>query len=302
MSLSNTAKNSPVPVIYARKSVGQSDAESCEAQIEQCQAYLKRIGIDPSTFVVITDKAMSSSDRPGYARVQELWKAKRLATLVVFSLDRLGRTDGVINVIRDIIFAGTQVIVVDIALSTDRPGWEDLVRMASMSDRSTSQRLGQRVCLVQRRMALSGRVPTKPIAGYTVVTDGGRKKLVIDEAGAVVIRGMFERVARSKTGDGDIGAVTRWINGLSLDVRKTLGIRGKATAAAVRCILTNSKYAGVWTWGRTVTVRSTDGRRRSLRANPGEVIRIERPALAIVTKALFARVQAVLAGCSKRAA
>ena len=126
----NTGDKPPVNVIYARKSTAiQNINQTCKAQIETCRKYLKHLGMDPGTFIADTDDG--GYDRAGMKQVMDLSESRQLGTLIAVSLDRFGRSDAVMDFIRDVVFRGGHVMTVAESFSTNEADWASLARLRS---------------------------------------------------------------------------------------------------------------------------------------------------------------------------
>jgi hypothetical protein len=115
-----------------------------------------------------------------------------------------------------------------------------------------------------------------------------KKRIVINEPAAAVIRRIFEMYLDGHSGPGKIarrlnkeGALST--NGLGWSVPK------------VHAVLRDPRYAGQWVYGLTRVVGREGNRTIQEKAPEKEVIRVHRPDLAIVTPDDWARVQTIIA-------
>jgi len=58
--------------------------------------------------------------------------------------------------------------------------------------------------------------------------------------------------------------------------------------------LSNLKYIGIWEYGKTQTIRNSTGKKKQISADENDIVRTERPELAIVSKEMFDAAQAKL--------
>lgn len=294
-------------VIYARYSSELQRSESIQDQVRRCRDGLDRMGIDHDHFEVVGDEAVSGTleSRPGLDRVKALIRAGRLGRLVVTEQSRLTRGDNAKALIKDVVYQGGRFISISENIDTDKKGWATLVGINeihhSRSNEDTAERVrGGQVGRVLDGDGSAGDFPygykseyVDPAAalGYHGRGPKPRKHVVIDDAAAAVVREVFDRFAVRRE---SITAITRWLN----VVRDQVPRIGRADwhHQHVRRMLTNTKYVGVWSFGKTTTVRDSVGKKKQVKARSDQrVTTVRRPHLRIIDQGVWDQVQAALA-------
>ena len=287
-------------VIYTRYSSEMQRAESCEDQEREVREGLARRGIDTREIVVIQDRAESGTktDRPGLTQLLRMVERGEVAVLAVDDQSRLSRSDNASCVINDLDYNGVRFIAVNENLDTHQDGWRMRVKISEMHNSFTIHELGHRVQRGQRGRVLDDGAAGDHPLGYESffldpadqrVARGGpkpKKGLRIREEEARWVLQIFEWF--------DLGWAIR-------EITRELTRRGvdkgrRATTPAwhqhqVRRILGNEKYAGIWTWGKTRTLRRSDGKVRHDPVPPEDWTVRSRPDLRIVEEDLWKRSQ-----------
>lgn len=302
-----------VNVIYCRFSSDMQRKESNENQARYCREYLQRNDLGHLHFFVINDEEISGTkaDRPGWDRVMRLIMGRRLGMLIVYDVSRMDRGDNAVNFVRDIDSRAGRFISASEYIDTDRDGWEEHVRTASAQASGFSGMAARRT-----RNAQSGVARTDELSsgartyGYTsefVASEAARsqsrhqrheKKVLIDQKAADVVKNIFDWFVLGGLGISEI--VKELVK-----LGDTIPVPGRKDRYAwnrgiIRYMLANSKYKGLWVWGRTKTVRDGRGNKSHAPAKPENIVYTPRSHLQIVDTEIFERAEAILAEFKQR--
>lgn len=279
---------------YARVSTEeQAERGSIQSQIDFATKYCEMYGLN--LYKIYKDEGISGTipfeERPSSAELLTDAKDGKFDTLLVFKLDRLGRsTRIIINTIYDLEQMGIKLKSMTEPFDTADPSGRFLLTiLAGVADLERSNIL-QRMWLGANRAAkegkwLGGIVPY----GYYVGTDG---KLVINDeiipsinmSEADVVHLMFDFVASGKS----LIACAAYLNSLGIPTHYNLhghtGKRVKSTAgiwrpARVGNVIRNTIYKGIHYYGKR-----TDKKREL----------IPRSTPAIVSEEIWAKAQEVV--------
>jgi DNA invertase Pin-like site-specific DNA recombinase len=298
---------SRVDVIYARFSSELQRVESNQDQARRCREHLDRMGIGHAQFRLITDEALSGTPerRPGLDQVKQLVCAGRLGILIVTELSRLSRGDNVKGFLQDIVYQGGRFVSVTEGIDTATKGWKLLTGVSEIHHSQSNEDTAARVRGGQEGRVLDGDgsagdfpygyrseyVDPQAVLDYHGRGPKPRKKVVIDESAALIVREIFRRFAK---GNESIGSIVKWLNANHEQIPR-IG-RARWHHQHVRRILANGKYIGDWTYGQTTTVRDSGGRKKQVAARPDQrVTTKQRPQLRLVDQALWDAAQRQLA-------
>lgn len=298
-----------VDVLYCRFSTELQRTESNADQERRCRDGLDRRGIDHSRFTVIADEAISgeSEDRPGFKQLKKLIYSGRLGLLVVSEQSRLSRGDNAKGLIKDIVFHGGRFISVSEGIDTAQKGWKTLVGLNEIhharSNEDTAERVrGGQEGRVHDGNGSAGDFPfgyrsefadPAAAAAYRGRGPKPKKMVVIDEPQAEVVREIFRRFVAQQS----ITSIVQWLNSIRHSIPRIGNRRGKGLwhHEHVRRILTNRKYVGEWSYGRTTTLRDQYGNKKQVPARPDQrVTSVMRPSLRIIEQQIWEAAQARL--------
>jgi site-specific DNA recombinase len=299
-----------IDVIYARFSSELQRDDSIKDQERRCRDGLERMGIPPTHFRLIKDEAISgtSERRPGFEQIKALIAAGELGVLVVTEQSRLTRGDNAKAFIKDVVFQGGRFISITEGIDTDRKGWGMLVGFSEIHHSRSNEDTAERVRGGQEGRVLDGDgsagdypygyrseyVDPQATLSYHGRGPKPRKRVVIDQAAAIVIREVFERF----TGGKSMSSITRWLTSIQHEIPR-IG-KGNWHHEHVRRMLNNPKYIGTWRFGKTTTVRDGTGKKKQVPVRKDQkVIVVERPHLRIIEQALWDKAQAKLADLMK---
>lgn len=149
-------------VIYTRFSSDMQRDESCEDQEREVRRALESRGIDPASFEVLYDRAISGTknDRPEFGRLRQMIEREEIGILAVDDQARFSRADTTYALITDLVFHGGRFISTGEGIDTLQPGWELRVKVMELHNSTAIKELGRRV-----RRGQEGRVLDDGSAG-----------------------------------------------------------------------------------------------------------------------------------------
>jgi site-specific DNA recombinase len=290
--------------IYARYSTDNQNPRSCDDQIRACRAWVEAHGYAVAPEHVFADRAQSGKtvDRDDLQRMLAFATGRRppFKALVLDDLSRLARDmGGFWGIVDDLVGAGITVVDVQTGTTTETPGWRAVFGLKSLVADQYLENARYQTHRGLRSVALDGFSTGAIVYGYRSAPEPdardpehARRVPVIDEDEAAIVRRIFRDFA-----DGASFAEVR--DRLNAEGIRSLNDRTRRpgrgwSADAVGSILRNPRYVGRWAWGLTRTV----GRRTVANAETTPDKRpvvADRPDLAIVDRATWDRVQAMLA-------
>ena len=224
-------------LLYCRVSTDAQAEEgvSLDAQETSCRAYAKARGWTVAE--VITDAASGASlKRPGWLRVLDLLRGGTVAGVLCWRLDRLTRSlRSLLDLVDLSAAAGVSLVSVSEALDTSTPGGRLMLHMLgsfAQHERETiSVRVTEAMSHVKRQgWWTGGKVPP----GFRVVQDGQRRRMVLDDAQADLLRPAW---SWALAGDG-LQVIARRLAGAGLSPGKGW------TASKVRNFLLSPQVVG----------------------------------------------------------
>ena len=292
-------------VLLARVSTkGQEDNFSLDdIQLPAMREYAER-----NQFRVIeeiTDKFTGNSavaDRPGGSRVYDYLRRKAVDVVVLYTLDRTARDDDAIEYMifkRDVKRAGAELHFVDTGKVADDLFGGLIEQMKAVGATDERKRINKRMSDGRNAKAKAGQVVGSGPRLYGYAYKGGKKEngkkedgeYIINETDAAIVRLIYKWYTQ---GEGDSKPWTFYA--IAHELSRT-GIptpgesrpnrkrgAGMWNQTAVKRILSNEAYAGVWRYGKLIGKDGCNGRRPD-----EELIRIDIPA--IVTPNLWMAAQ-----------
>ncbi len=293
-------------VILTRFSTDMQRSESCDDQEREVKAVLMRLGVPLNNLLVLRDEAESGTkiNRDAFVHLMGMVRAGSVRLLAVDDQARFSRADQAFSLINDVVFHGGRFISTGESIDTDEEGWQLKVKVMELHNSTTVRELARRVRRGQKGRVLDGNGSAGDYCfGYRsqfvdsnwaelLAARGPKPKkiVVIHEPEAVVVRSIFQWFI-----DGNsIGKIARRLN----DRKVAKGPRCTTPDWGhqhVRKILGNTKYIGEWHWGKTVSVRDSNGRLRQVLAKQDQMIVVSRPDLRIIDDANWKKAQAILA-------
>jgi site-specific DNA recombinase len=244
-----------VACIYARYSTRFQD--SVDDQIRECQKWAEQNGysVDPDLIFVDRGKSGRLRRRPSRMAIQTALEKGRFDVLVVFATSRLERNDYRIQqfVQEEIVERGKRAVFVMSNVDTDDPNWSLNLKVRGIVDSQQAKANSDHIRAGHAGLFLKGQVHGTITYGYKGVEIPGtqtrigrpKRRYAIDQETSKWVKQVFdwyvrERVSRS-------GIVKR-LN----ELRAPLPPRcttGRWTALAVKGLLANARYRGLWQYG-----------------------------------------------------
>jgi DNA invertase Pin-like site-specific DNA recombinase len=301
-------------VNYGRISSDLQSPRSIEDQLRLCEAYAERQG-----WVVVgtyQDAALSGfgvEHRPGYQQLvaAALASPRTFDTILVEDVSRLTRDTGeLLRLYHRLRLKGVDIVGVSDGIASGEQGGKvhltvkGLVNELYLDDLRDKTHRGLAGCIT-RGLSAGGR-----IFGYrTVTVEAARRgtkhtapaRFETHPEEAAIVQRIFQEYAAGRSMQAIAFALNReGVRFPAQETRRGPHRRGWAVSA-VRVILRNEKYAGLWIWNKRRFIKDPDsGRRRALPRPPEEWIHQESPALRIIDAYLWAAVQERLAFVEKR--
>lgn len=289
-------------VIYTRFSSDLQSAKSCVDQEREIRDALSRAEIDHSDAIVIYDEAESGTKvlRDQFARIEAMMRAGEIEILVVDDQSRLSRADNTFGFITDLVYAGGRFISTGEGIDTEQTGWELRVKVMELHNSTTIRELGRRVRRGQLGRVLSDLSAGDYTYGYesyfvnpeqALETRGPKPErgLRINEDEAIWVRRIFEWF--------NSGRSISWIAGELSRQEAPKGHRRRSKRwkpKHVREKLDNTKYIGQWTWGKTRTIRNSQGRKKQVPVPKELQVAVKRDELRIVDDDTWRKAEARL--------
>jgi DNA invertase Pin-like site-specific DNA recombinase len=293
-------------VIYCRYSSDMQRPDSCADQERNVRAGLAKLGIGAGAeAVVICDEAESGTRtaRDGFQALVGLVRRREVAVLAVDDQSRLTRADNAFAFVKDLVFAGGRFVSTGEGIDTAVAGWELKVQVLQLHHGQTVRDLRHRVHRGQQgRVEADGSAGDFPFGYESFYLDPDwaaqlarrgpkpKKGVRICEDEARWVRQVFDWFVAGRP----IGWVARELTRLRVP-------KGHRTSKPgwhpqqVRRVLANAKYVGRWVWGRTTTVRDSQGRKKQNPVPAGQEVTRDRPELQIVERVVWDRAAARLA-------
>jgi site-specific DNA recombinase len=284
---------------YARYSSDRQSESSVEDQLRRLHAFAAARGrtIDPK--LIFTDHAISgaSTARPAFESLMALVKARAIDVLLVEDTSRLSRDNAdALNLYKTFTFYGVQLVAISDGIDSSSKGAKLAYSVkALMSDLYLEDLRDKTLRGMEGRAHTglsTGGLPfgyrSVPMPGHDPRTPAGFRVEIVEDAAKVV-----RRIFKDWINGGSFNSIAKALNeeGIASPRDKTMHKRKSGWAgSSIRAMLLNEKYAGVWTFNerRWIKVPGTNKRVPQWK-DPSEVIRYERPHLAIVDEETWQR-------------
>ncbi|GJM25766.1 MAG: hypothetical protein DHS20C16_21810 [Phycisphaerae bacterium] len=293
-------------VILTRFSSDMQRTESCDDQEREVRAALKRLGVPLTNLRVLRDEAESGTKnyRDVFAELMGWVRMGQVNVLAVDDQGRFSRADQAFSLISDVVFHGGRFISTGEGIDTNQEGWELKVKVMELHNSTTIRELARRVRRGQKGRVLDGNGSAGDFCfGFRseyvesnwaeLLAARGpkpKKNIVIYEPEAKIVRSIFQWFIAGIS----MGKIAGRLN----DRKVAKGPRCTTPDWGhqhVRKILGNTKHIGEWHWGKTVSVRDSNGRKRQVPAKRDQMVATRRPELRIIDDATWKKAQAILA-------
>lgn len=278
--------------IYSRYSSDRQNPKSIEHQEAEARAYAAREGLD--VVAVYSDSELSGASlhgRDGIGRLMDDARARLFDVVVVEEIDRLSRG------LADSAGIFDRLTYLDIEIRTLHEGTADIIKVGM---RGLYGQMALKDLAIKTRRGLKGKINEGLIAasapyGYCMDPLQKGRPIPVPEEVAVLDRIFREYDAGTSPRQIAIGLNADGIAGARGDTWSSSTIEGWAKRGTG--ILRNRLYNGEIVWNRTTFRKDPDTGRRTSRPNaPSEYVIKAAEEFRIIDAALFARVQARLAG------
>lgn len=272
---------------YARVSTKQELQESSlDLQIRH---YAKEIIFNPDYIFagIYYDHGKSGTSMVKRDGLQALLKkayAGHVDLILVKSLSRFARnTIDALNVIRETRKLGVEFFFEKENLSSLDTTIDMILTMMAGLAEAESQQISSNICWGHRSRARNGKVPLRPLFGYNITAE---KKYAINETQAIAVRKIYEMYLDGKK----LSEILVYLNEHGF---KTVHDREFQDYQYIKNILTNEKYIGKITYGKSFT--KIDSREKKSVINNGEQPKyiINNHHEAIIDKDTFNKVQSI---------
>jgi site-specific DNA recombinase len=291
-------------VIYNRFSTDMQNPKSCTDQEHDVRAGLDRLGIDHRRAKVVHDAAESGTKvlRSEFQQLLEMMSRGEIGLLAVDDQARLTRATNAYAFISDLVYSGGRFISTGEGIDTNQPGWELRVKVMELHNSTTIHETGRRV-----RRGQEGRIRANLTAGdYSFgyesfivnpsAVDAHRRgpkperNIRINENEARWVRQICEWFLLGMS----LNAIARRLNELNVPLGRRC--RNKEWEHRhIASILANCKYAGQWAFGKTTTIRNSQGKTKQILLPQDRWTVTSRPDLRMVDQSTWDQVQARLA-------
>lgn len=252
---------------YSRYSSDQQDVSSIAQQQRKCREAALTNGHDLKPELEFADEAISGSriDRDGLQRVLAAARAGQFQVLYFESLSRLAR-ELILSqtVLKELVYVHSiRVISTSEGMDSDRAGWEIMSLFRSWMHGEFLKQLREAVLRGQEEAVLDGYSVGQWCFGYQSIPVANadnprsrhakpRMRIVIEEEHANWVRQVFEWFVVERR---SLAWITRELT------RRQAPKDHRATTPQWRQsyvvrLLRNTKYIGLWSWGKKTNVRN----------------------------------------------
>jgi DNA invertase Pin-like site-specific DNA recombinase len=278
--------------------------------------HLDRLGIGYEGAIELADEAITgtSTRRPGFQKLNEMIDNDQVSLVVVDDLSRLTRRNDLGILWDKMAFHGCRLISVLDGVDSIREGDEMSALIKGVMNNVTNKLHGKRV-----RRGIAGRALEKfgsagnrpfgygsrysdPDAALNYSGSGQRPKKVvfIDEEEARIVREIYHLFVDE---GWSLAKIKRHLNknnattGKRARIRTEFGPRPNPiwNKTRVRRVLQQVKYIGIWRYGENICKKTERGTLVMRPADPQDVIEVNNPDLAIISREMWDKAQARLA-------
>jgi DNA invertase Pin-like site-specific DNA recombinase len=283
--------------LYARYSTDRQSESSIDDQVRVCEEYAARHGM--TVVARHADEGISGAaigNRPAFGRLMDDAAARAFDVILVVDLSRLSRSAGDLNKTIDrMVFAGVRVIGVSDGYDSSRRGHKLQAGVQGVTGEAFREMTRYRTHEALLSRAASQHFAGGRAYGYRSEPAGSRRRLVVCEPEAAIVREIFARFAAGES----IREIV-----YDLNARQVPAPRGSTWAVSTLFgsprkgsgILNNELYAGRYIWNRSQFVKDPDtGKRHRRERDRSEWIITSIPGLAIVEESIWSQAAARLA-------
>lgn len=291
----NTSLSGARIAVYARYSTDRQSDRSIEDQLARCTRYVEERGGRVDDALVFTDYAVSGQSlRRGWEDLMRAVDARRVDVIVAESVSRVSRDFAdAATVFKRLEYLNVPLHGVGDGIDTSARGAKLSFGLKSLIDDHYIDALRDVTLRGMEQRARDGLSTGGLPYGYRSQPDPSGRGVVIEiHAGhADIVRRIFRAYADHMA----YSEIARRLNTEGIApprASRKRRIEGWC-ATAIRSILHNAKYTGVWTFGERRWMKDPATRRRRPQArHPSDVVRLEREDLRIIDQALWDEVRA----------
>jgi DNA invertase Pin-like site-specific DNA recombinase len=285
--------------IYARYSTDKQDATTLEGQRRVAEKHAEERGLVVVGFY--TDAAISGSSmrRPGLQELLADARAKRFDTVIVPDLSRLSRNSTDAGLLRrQLDDVGVNILDVETGTDSEDDSADMVFALKGIISQEQIKTISKHTHRQLESRAKEGHHTGGKAYGFSSVSeptadpDRPRRKLVIAEREAVIVRRIFDAFVTGQSPREIAG----WLNTEKIAAPHDGGKGNKSGKGwgftTVRAMLLNRRYIGDVIWNATRWKKNSDGQRHPIPRAEGERIVHSNPELAIITADVWQRAQA----------
>ncbi|KKK67060.1 hypothetical protein LCGC14_2957850, partial [marine sediment metagenome] len=253
--------------------------------VRECCRWAEENGYDVPADMVLSDRGKSGRirRRPGRLAVQKALEEDRFDVLVVFATSRLERNDYRIQqfVKEEIVERDKRAVFVMSDVDTNDPDWEMKLKIRGIVDSQQAKSNSAHIRTAQAGLFLRGYVHGTVTYGYRGEDVGGRqtkahrprRKYAIDPRTSEWVRRAFRWCVHDRLSRA---AIRRKLNELKAPLSPRCA-GNRWTDLAVKKLLGNPRYRGLWRYGQTeaVLLSGKDYIRQRVRKEPLEEAQVE---------------------------
>lgn len=307
---SNSNYASGKVAIYARFSSDKQRDTSIDDQIRNVRIHLDKLGIPHEHAMVFCDREISGEreDRANYQKIRAMIRNEEISLVACDEIARFDRGAEMGVAVDEMDLFGCRFVTADGHDSEHDPhGLMATIKgkMAGMANRELAHRV--RRGIAGRALDAKGADGSHPYGystrycdpvaaqNYCGIGPKPLKEVFINEAEAAVVREVFEMYSNGMS-QADIA---RNLNERDIPLGPHSNRRCKDGGryqngwhkVRVAKLLKQRKYIGIWCWGEYKHRKDRRGKRIVRPADPRDIIKSDRPGLAIVSLELWDKVQ-----------
>ncbi len=252
------AHNGHVAAVYARYSTRFQD--SIDDQIRECREWAEDNGYEVTEEYVFVDRATrgGSSKRSGLAAMRRVIEEGKVNAVVIFATSRLFRKTyrALQFVHEEIVERGIRCVFAKSGIDTaNKDDWETRLHVQSLVDEFQTRSAKAHIQAAHAGLLLKGRVfgtlsygyRGEEIPGETTRSGRPARMIAVDPETSRWVVSIFDWYVRERM---STSAVVRRLNERNAPLPPRCATK-RWTYLAVKTVLSNPRYRGLWHYGRT---------------------------------------------------
>lgn len=287
--------------VYARYSSDRQNDSSIDDQLRRIRAFASARGKSLDDKLTFADHAISgsSTQRPAFEALLERIKRREIDVLLVEDTSRLSRDNAdALNLYKTLAYYGVQLLAISDGIDSSSKGAKLAYSVKALMSDLYLEDLRDKTLRGMEGKAIQGQSTGGRVLGYRTVAvlgpDGRTPtgfNIEIDPEQAKLVRRIFADYLSGRS----LSAIATGLNKEAIPAprdRTQHGLKTGWSLGTIRSILHNSRYAGVQTFNerRWVKVPGTN-KRRAIKKDASEVIRVVREDLRIIDEQTWERTQ-----------